>query len=63
LETVSGEAEQETVAALCGSLRELAGSHTSSSENRSIFGFALCRALPVFAAACCIQRARKKQRF
>ena len=34
----------------------------SPNENRSLFAFALCRALPVIAAACCIQRARKGQR-
>ena len=56
------QAEKEAVAAVCRSLREVAGSRTPLNENRSLFAFALCRALPVLVAACCIQRARKGQR-
>jgi hypothetical protein len=49
--------------ALCGTLREVAGPRTSPNENHSNSAFALCRVLPIFAAACCIQRATKGQRF
>src|SRR6266850_1366388 len=55
------QAEKATLAAFCGSLREIAGSKTPPNENRSVFAFAPCRALRAFAARCCTQRARKGQ--